>query len=620
MVRERSRWLPILLAVLGLLWPPNAGAIQIDDEGTMNVSVRAYANVRVGTTTKQCTKPPEKEGGSGSFGGTFPCSGAGHLMQNRYFLEVEWDHDLLPWVEDYTPDWLTSLEYTLSYRGEYEGIYNFGPKEYSHNTQSRNELETFLRQSPTFAPEQLSQIPSMLYFERHRLREIANYRNRLFLAFIDFEVGDLFVRFGRQNLVWGETDVFRLLDNINPVDNSFGGFFIDLDERRVPLNMLRGSYFLGSLGPLDQIFLEGYGVLDNTVAFIPGAPYGSPWSTPLGPPVGRTLSVLQAPSNGFDDFRGGGRLVANVGNFTVTAASYFTMLDTQAVKFRAATPDDIGSGYQPGISVIAADQTAPRIWVNGLSMTTAIEDLKSILRGEFAWFRDEALFKGPTANAFPLTAQGQPQNRPAPALPIPGGNPLDLNYVLNFLGPVTSSVDGVPTPQFSTVSRKDTLNFSVGWDMNQYVRFLNPAQTFLFSTQFFYRRILNPAQCTVFNNPLDPTSGTRQADCQGLPVPLPNNSTRIVPLPANQFLQTLLINTTYNHNIPGTQLTVQTTPGLQMLYDWQGSLVFQPNVRIVRDPWRFIVDYTALNSGVYRYQLGLVRDRGNVRFQIEYVL
>src|SRR6185436_14471146 len=101
------------------------------------------------------------------------------------------------------------------------------------------ELEAFLRQSPTFNATQLQFIPSILYFNRHRLREVASYRNRLFQAFVDFEFGDFFFRFGRQNLVWGETDVFRLLDNINPVDNSFGGFFIDLDERLHPFTTLQ---------------------------------------------------------------------------------------------------------------------------------------------------------------------------------------------------------------------------------------------------------------------------------------------------------------------------------------------------------------------------------------------
>jgi hypothetical protein len=65
---------------------------------------------------------------------------------------------------------------------------------------------------------------------------------------------------------------------------------------------------------------------------------------------------------------------------------------------------------------------------------------------------------------------------------------------------------------------------------------------------------------------------------------------------------------------------VQVTPGFNMFYDWQGMLLFQPGVCFTRDPWRFIVDYTTINSGVYRYQIGLVRDRSNVRVQLEYVL
>ncbi len=88
----------------------------------------------------------------------------------------------------------------------------------------------------------------------------------------------------------------------------------------------------------------------------------------------------------------------------------------------------------------------------------------------------------------------------------------------------------------------------------------------------------------------------------------------------DQFLHTLLINTTYNWRAPGTDTTFQVTPGYNMFYDWQGMILFQPNIRFTRDPWRFIVDYTTINSGVFRSQLGLVRDRSNVRFQIEYVL
>jgi len=599
MVPVRARWLLAILIARSMVAAGvrPAGALPLNDDGTINVSLRAYVNVRIGTNTKQSTRQScvgaECEQGlsspPSSFGGTFVASGAGHIMQNRYFMDVEWDHDILPMFEDILPKWVTSLEYTLNYRGEYEGIYDFGASEFTHADETLLELQTFLRQSPTFQPGQLSQLGDMSFFVRHRLRQVASFRNRLFQAFLDVEMGDLFLRMGRQNLVWGETDVFRLLDNINPIDNSFGGFFIDLDERRVPLNMLRASYYLGSFGGvIDQAFIEGYVTYDNTVAFIPGAPYGSPWSIPLGPLTGRTLQQLIAPRTG--DVRGGGRAVFNVGDFTFTLASYFTTLDIQAARFRAANDSD--AAYQPnGVSVITAESTAPRVWINGAAMTTALPDLQAILRSEIAWFRDEALFRGPGPAAFKRQ----------------GASPLDPGYVGGFLGPVLAGT-------LDTLARKDTLNYVVGWDMNQFIRALNPAQSFLFSTQFFYRHIFNFERCGELD------SNGLPKPCMSVPVPQPNNSTRTVQINEDQFLQTLLINTTYNVTIPFTRSTVQATPGFGMFYDWQGMFVFQPSVRFLRDPWRLIVDYTSVNSGVFKSILGLVRDRDNVRFQLEYVL
>ena len=51
---------------------------------------------------------------------------------------------------------------------------------------------------------------------------------RLFEWYVNFIKGPLFIRIGRQNLSWGETDGFRLLDQINPLDNNFGGFLTSL--------------------------------------------------------------------------------------------------------------------------------------------------------------------------------------------------------------------------------------------------------------------------------------------------------------------------------------------------------------------------------------------------------
>lgn len=586
-------------AVLGAAG--EARALKINDQITL--TARAYANARISTMDKQSTRPGNQpptcdisnpgafDANTCNFGGTYPYTPSGTLMQNRYFVELKWMHDVLPYVERWLPSTTTSFRYYLTYRGEYDGIYDFGPNAYVHQTQSLREIEQqmFAASGGALTGDALTNAAQQRVDRvRHRLRQVAPLRNRLFQAFVDYEQGPFFMRFGRQNLVWGETDVFRLLDNINPVDNSFGGFFLDLDERRVPLDMLRMSYQLGTLGPLDQAFFEGYVAMDRTVSFIPGAPAGSPWAVPLGPPTGQTLTLLEAPALNGHNLRGGGRFVFNTLDTTFTVASYQTMFDTQAVRFRAATPSDPGfigpeTGVQGFRSVIAAEQFAPLVWVTGASMTTALPRLFSVIRAEVAFNKGEAFFNGPTATGFP-------------------GKGLTGQYVSEFLLPVT-------TGGFNTVARRNSFGMALGWDTNQYIRWLNPNQTFFITTQFFWKHIFDYAP-----NPGCPS-------CRiAVPVPEPNNSTRVIPQVQDSFLQTLAISTTYNTKAPFTDVNMQVIPGYNMFYDWQGMFVFQPNVRFIRDPFRFIIDYSAINSGVYRRDLGLVRDRSNVRFQFEYVL
>jgi hypothetical protein len=579
------RQLVAVLVFLTAAWQ-DAAAIPLNESGTINVGVRAYTNVRIGTMAKQSTRPGEQppecvaqpNAENCNFGGTFPYSGAGHVIQNRYFLEVKWNHDLLDWWSDVLPKSVTTFKYNLTYRGEYDGIYDFGPNEYRHGTETLQEIEQALRQGGS----PLANAGAQNYRVRHRLRQVASNRNRLFQVFVDWEQGPVFVRFGRQILVWGETDEFRLLDNINPIDSSFGGFFIDLDERRVPLDMLRTSYNIGSIGPLDQAFVEAYVSSDRTTAFIPGAPAGSPWYPPLGPSTGALLADLQAPNLTVHNLRGGARFVFNVEDFTFTLASYQTMLDLPAVHLRAANPND--AGFVQGLSTLTADTYAPLVWVNGASMTTALPSLRSVLRSEAAWFQNEAFFSGPTEAEFP-------------------GKGLTPQVVSEYAVPVVAGT-------FNTVQRKDSFNFAVGWDANLTARWLNPSDTIFLTSQVFWRHIFDYSGATA----VCPSCAV------GYPVPEPNNDQRVVPLPQDTILQTLAIATTYITKVPATDVNLQVTPGFATFYDWQGMLLFQPSMRFVRDPWRLIVDYTTINSGVFRAPLGLVRDRSNVRFQIEYVL
>ena len=89
-----------------------------------------------------------------------------------------------------------------------------------------------------------------------------------------------------------------------------------------------------------------------------------------------------------------------------------------------------------------------------------------------------------------------------------------------------------------------------------------------------------------------------------------NLQPRFYPQQQDQVLQTLLITTSYSGG--------RIVPFLGMFYDWVGGVVVQPGVTLVQDPFRFTFDYTSVTS-VAAQQFGTVRDKDNVRFQVEYV-
>jgi len=90
-------------------------------------------------------------------------------------------------------------------------------------------------------------------------------------------------RIGRQMVVWGETDNFRMLDRVNPLDLTWHAQQESWDEIRIPLWMIKVLYKFGDMGPFRDSFLEGYWGLGD---WVPGKqkflPY--PWSTPLEDP------------------------------------------------------------------------------------------------------------------------------------------------------------------------------------------------------------------------------------------------------------------------------------------------------------------------------------------------
>ena len=74
-----------------------------------------------------------------------------------------------------------------------------------------------------------------------------------------FELADnkqLFLKVGRQQVVWGRTDLFRVLDVINPVDYSRNNIYDELQDIRIPMFIAQGEYRMGGSDWLQERNLQ----------------------------------------------------------------------------------------------------------------------------------------------------------------------------------------------------------------------------------------------------------------------------------------------------------------------------------------------------------------------------
>jgi hypothetical protein len=598
------------LVVLGwLVGGRPVAAVSLDKDGDIKVGVRTYVNARVGTEETR-DGIPQRGLGQGEIvktSGTFPHSAAGHLRQNRFFAEVEFNHKLNRLLKEGVgplsllnelPFHIRDLGYNLTLRAEGDGLYDWGPREYS----TAEETGKILRLRPV-----TNQTEPDIAAIRRTLRSRAVHRERLFQAYVEGEAGNFFVRFGRQVLSWGETDAFQLLDRINPLDASFGGFLIDLDERRVPLDMLRMQYRWGDIGPLAETFLEAYVAIDDRVGFEPAIPPGSPWSLPaFGAGSTLTHTTFYTPSRTVDDARGGARLVFNWSDatfslaylntyFDIPAAQLFTLGNPPLNSFNyglpCPNPNRPDQGNDPNRparcgSPVRVDLYAPRVQVFGATTSFAAPALYSVVRSEIAYFKDEPAFTQAQFDPFKFGALKTPEGY------LTGGR-----------------------------RQRDSINMVLGLDTNAFIRPLNPNQSFFFSTQLFYKHIKNAAGSRLYN-----PDGTLNADREILPVietlqPQPGLLSQLGPIepifarqPRDSFLQTLLIGTSYFGG--------KVNPNLVFFYDWGGAFVYQPGVTLARDPFRFRIDYSILDAHMLKGGSGvsLLKDRDNIQFRFEYVI
>ena len=173
-------------------------------------------------------------------------------QRNTFRARVEWNWlDRGKLIDRFDLPFIESSKLFLLYRGVYDSVYDYTPSFAERDFRGRKPLPP--------SPQRLSDLP------RSSL-DALKFENDLREAYIDLKLTDvpLSFRLGRQQIVWGEADDFRMLDRANPLDTSW--HFIEeipppsfgWDDLRIPLWMLKGLWDMGNIGPLSNVFTEAY--------------------------------------------------------------------------------------------------------------------------------------------------------------------------------------------------------------------------------------------------------------------------------------------------------------------------------------------------------------------------
>lgn len=307
----------------------------------------------------------------------------------------------------------------------------------------------------------------------------ADFIRELYVDFdLNFDSGNILsTRLGKQQVIWGRTDLFRVLDVINPVDFSRNNIYDELEDIRIPMWILKTDYRMGPTRVSEGLVFDdlNFQVVWNFDQFRPHD---------IGQ-CGQPNVILDAGCF----FRGMNNLWENGGT---------------VANFAGATPDgglatDFGPG-QIGIRKAHMPNWSLSNTQLGLKMEGVYGDLGFSLNALTYRSQLPSLRGGiPAENAF----TGQTAVWPSliafdihfPRVNLVGGSvdyysqPIDTVFRVETA--YTSGEEFANTLRERLYSESDVLRYVIGADKNISIPLLNETQSFLFSGQLFGQHILD---------------------------------------------------------------------------------------------------------------------------------
>lgn len=396
--------------------------------------------------------------------------------------------------------------------------------------------------------------------------------------YLDLDVSkSIHTRVGRQFVVWGETDIFRLLDIVNPQDSSWiSSGAMPLEDTRIPNWMAKVSKTFGFFSSLELIFVPMLDDDDQRVN--KGAPSGGRWAANPAPSsnmfshfpqlgmdffmsgLGMAnldasgLGVRMVPEKQLDESRFGARFRTLIKGFDLSFVAFYGHDYDPVLEYKGSVVEtrrelaDDGTG---NAVYVDNDYFVPTVALSYNRQPTFgfafnyYDDVfsKAVLRGEFAFLPDKH---------FNTIDPGEP----------------------------------------SGVTEKDFFKYALGFDKELVCGFLHPddpSTTFFFSIQMFQEIIFDhddELRLAIYDDKINE------------------------------------VNTTFTAVLKTSYLSGSWTPEVAVAYNPQGSGLFRPRLTY-KPPWdeNYYIELTYLNYyGNHEYEpFGLLDDLDSIFLRVRYM-
>ncbi|MBS1142306.1 MAG: hypothetical protein H6R13_3759 [Proteobacteria bacterium] len=298
-----------------------------------------------------------------------------------------------------------------------------------------------------------------------------------------FDLGDgkeLFLKIGKQQVVWGRTDLFRVLDVINPVDYSRNNIYDELSDIRIPMWIAQAEYRMGASESMQDRNFQIVWNFDQFRANNLGQ-CGTPNVILDAGCFFRGMANLWDNGGTVANFAGGGTLATNFGAHQIGIRNVYL-------------PDWDLSNTQLGAKFEGVTAGGLSFSLNALTYRSQLPSLHSINgNGTVNPFLGTTTGRaGPTGNGAPVSGLIA-FDMHFPRVNLIGGS-MDFQLpaiaaAVRVEGAYTNGEEFANTSRGELYSKNDVFRAVIGIDRPTFIPFIRETSATLISGQLFYQHI-----------------------------------------------------------------------------------------------------------------------------------